>query len=261
MDSIIQQYAYLIGTLVLAVIFISIYLWRKDLRKVMLYSGLAYVVLLTIGYVLLFYLSVTHNSPRSITPGYWAPPTLFDLGRKTSGYAVEDLLFIFFNGGIAAALYEIIFSIKVSKRRDNKLRKSYAIWFVLLAGLLVFKFTSLNAIYVLIAMQFAGAMGVFLQRRDLLLHSLAGGLLFLIFYSSMFLVFNLLFPNFIDNYYQLQRTSGAWFLGVPIEEYLYALSFGMLWAPLYEYEHKIKDKKLRKSGSGIFSFATAASRR
>lgn len=248
MDSLIQTYAYLIGTLVLAVIFGVVYILRNDLRKIMIYSGLAYVVLLTLGYLFLFYISVTHNSPRSITPGYWAPPTLFDLGRRTNGYAIEDLMFIFFNGGIAAALYEIVFNTKVKKRPFKKVKRHYAIWLALLAGFIVYEFTSLNAIYVLIAVQLFGALGLIVQRRDLIVHSAAGGLLFLIFYGLLFLIFNLLFPTFIHNYYHLERTSGVWFLGIPIEEYLYAISFGMLWAPLYEYEHDVKDKKSRSLG-------------
>lgn len=261
MPDIIQQYAYFVGTLVLAAIFGAIYMRRKDLRKIMIYSGSAYVVLLTFGYIFLFYLSATHNSPRSITPGYWAPPTLFDLGRKTSGYSLEDLFFIFFNGGIAAALYELVFNMKVQKRSDKRLKKNYALWAALAAGFLVFKFTSLNAIYVLVAVQLFGALALIWQRRDLIIHSLAGGLLFMIFYGCLFLIFNLLFPAFLDNYYHLERTSGIWFLGIPIEEFEYAISFGMLWAPLYEYEFKLTDSKRKSLKLRRLALVAGATRR
>lgn len=239
------RYAYLVGTLVLAIAFVSIFLIRRDLRKTMVYSGLFYVVVLACAFfILLLFLSST-GSPRSITPGYWTPPTLFNLGQKTGGLAIEDLLFMFFNGGVAAALYELVFSQKVSSKSDKRLKKGYAMAAGLLAAYIVFAFTPLNAIYILISFQLFGALALIWQRRDLLVHSLAGGLLFVVFYGVLFLIFNLLFPTFIGNYYHLQNTSHVWFLGIPLEEYLYGLSFGMLWAPLYEYEFRVRDAKIR----------------
>ncbi len=250
------NYAYFLGTLVLACAFSLIFFARKDLRRSMIFSGLFYVIILTLAHVVLSTLLYSSSSPRSITPGYWAPPTLFDLGQKTGGLAIEDVLFMFFNGGIAAALYEIIFTKKFSRRRGKKLNRWYAILAGVLGAYLVLELTSLNAIYILISFQFFGALALIWQRRDLLIHSLLGGFLFLVFYFVLFIIFNLLFPSFIDNFYHLQRTSHIWLLGIPLEEYLYGFSFGMLWAPLYEYEFNMKDsafitKKTSRNSRGL----------
>ena len=231
-------HAYLLGTVGLAVVFGLLCLIRRDLRRVMVYSGLLYLVY---GFVLFLFIKLlAHYPARTITPGYWGPPSLFGLNSKTGGYGIEDAVFSFFAGAIAAGLYELIFDFKVSKRTNKKLKKGHALLFALVAGSLLFASTPFNAIYFFIFVQFFGAAAIVWQRRDLILHAFAGGILFMFLYGVLFLIFKHLFPAFIDSYYHLEKTSHVWALGIPIEEYLYALSLGMMWAPIYEYENKIK---------------------
>ncbi|HET7529238.1 MAG TPA: lycopene cyclase domain-containing protein, partial [Candidatus Saccharimonadales bacterium] len=147
-----------------------------------------------------------------------------------------------FAPAIIAGIYELIFNIKVNTKIDRKLKKGHAILIGFIVGSFTFAFTPLNAMYFLIFFQFCGAAAIVWQRRDLLVHSIAGGVLFLILYGVLFAVFNLLYPSFISNYDHLHRTTHILFLGVPLEEYMYALSMGLMWAPLYEYEHRVKDR-------------------
>ncbi|HET7529037.1 MAG TPA: hypothetical protein VFJ84_02300, partial [Candidatus Saccharimonadales bacterium] len=72
-----ETYAYLTGTVVLGVIFSLLFITRRDLRKVMVYSGLLYVVFMSLCFVWLKVLS--HDPAKSVSPGYWTPPSLFDL--------------------------------------------------------------------------------------------------------------------------------------------------------------------------------------
>ena len=58
----------------------------------------------------------------------------------------------------------------------------------------------------------------------------------------MFILFKQIFPNFLADIYNLQLTSNIILWGIPLEEYLYSLTFGMIWAPLYEYEHRYEDR-------------------
>src|SRR5579871_5412607 len=99
------MYEYLFGVFILTCIWIVLYLIRKDLRKAMIWSGLFYIFWTLVGFIL--YRLFAFSPERSITPGYWAPPTLFNLGQKTGGLAIEDILFMFFVGGIATAIYEL----------------------------------------------------------------------------------------------------------------------------------------------------------
>src|SRR5437868_803647 len=106
------MYAYLFGTICLALIFIFLCLVRRDLRQAMIYSGLLY---LSYGFVMFLVIKLLAADPtKTINPGYWTPPSLFDLSARTGGYGIEDGLFSFCFGGIAAGLFELIFKFKIS---------------------------------------------------------------------------------------------------------------------------------------------------
>lgn len=230
--------AYLVGTGIMGTVWLALFLLRKDLRKTMLWSGIFYISFLTIGFI--GYRLVFDDPVRSITPGYWEPPTLFDLGQLTRGYGIEDALFMFFAGGTAASLFEVCFRKRLSEERIKSSVKRYALLIGVLAAGLFHMLVYLNDIYLLIAFNFVGALVVLWQRRDLALNIFWGGGLFVLAYALQFLLFNALYPDFIDNYYNLHATSGVMLLGIPLEEYLYAFSFGLLWAPLYKYLKQLK---------------------
>lgn len=134
-----MEYEYLVAVCILALIWTPIFVLRRDLRKPMIWSGLFYLLILTVGF---FAHSLITNDPlRSITPGYWAPKTLFDLGAKTGGYAIEDMLFMFFVGGIASALYEFFFSKRIVMRRSKAFQKGHALWAAIFGMLLFTSFS------------------------------------------------------------------------------------------------------------------------
>ena len=60
-----------------------------------------------------------------------------------------------------------------------------------------------------------------------------GGLSFSLVYTIVLLVVGLVCPNFYEHR-NLDVLSNRWFLSAPVEEYLFAFTFGVLWAPLYE---------------------------
>jgi hypothetical protein len=238
-------HAYLIGILGLGVIFSMLCRIRKDLRKAMLYGGTLYL-----GYGFIMFLAIrllASDSAKMINPGYWTPPSLFGINTRSGGYGIEDALFSFFAAGIAVGLYDTIFNLKISKRTNGKLKKGHTLLFALLVGSAVLLLSPLNAIYFFISLQFFGAVAIVWQRRDLLLHALVGGTIFMLLYVLFYAIFLSLFPHFLD-YYHLERTSHISLLRVPLEEFLYGLSLGMMWAPIYEYEFRLKDSKRRSLG-------------
>jgi len=207
----------------------------------MVWSGVFYIILLSIGFVA--YRLLAHDVTRSITPGYWAPPTLFNLGQITHGYGIEDALFMFFGGGIASVLYEFITRKKLGESGLPKPKKRVALGIGILGALIFHALFYLNDMYVLIAFNLFGAMALLWFRRDLLAHSLISGVAFMVVYILAFMLFNSVFPDFINQYYNLLATSGLSPLGVPLEEYLYGITFGMLWGPLYAFAHGLKASK------------------
>jgi hypothetical protein len=42
-------------------------------------------------------------------------------------------------------------------------------------------------------------------------------------------------PDYIDEVWNMERLSGIVVLRIPLEEYLFAFSFGMYWAGVYEH--------------------------
>ena len=251
-----KMHAYLIGALGLGIIFTLLCFVRKDLRRVMIYSGLLY---LAYGFIMFLAIKLLSSNPvKTVTPGYWGPPSLFSLNNKTGGYGIEDALFSFFAGGIAASLYEVVFKLKVSSKTNNRLKRGHVLAFALIVSSVIYALTPLNAIYFFIFLQLFGALAIVWQRKDLLLHSLAGGIIFMLFYAVVFAIFNFLFPHFIGDYYHLSRTSHILIGRVPLEEYLYAFTLGMMWAPIYEYEFRVKDSSYRRRTSGFRRFSLAA---
>lgn len=252
-------YAYLVGVIGLGIVFSLLCLVRKDLRRAMLYSGLFYLLFMSAVFVLLKMLS--SDPGKAITPGYWSPPSILDLNRKTGGLGIEDAMYMFFVGAIAAGLYEIIFNFKIAKTSQAKLKKGHAIFVSLLISVVLFVFTPMNTVDFFIIFQLLGAIIIIWQRRDLLPNSLLGGAFFMFLYGLLFVIFKLLFPSFLSSFYNLERTSHVWFLGIPLEEFLYAFSLGMMWAPIYEYEHQVKDRRRRWSGLRRVSLAAGGAKR
>ncbi len=104
------------------------------------------------------------------------------------------------------------------------------IFFVILAV-----FTTLNHIYCGIISLFLGAVATLYCRPDLKTKIWIGGLLFLAIYTVYFGTLLLVYPDYVDNYWNLSGITGIKFLGIPIEELLFAITFGMYWSGLYEH--------------------------
>lgn len=235
------MFAYLIGTGLLGIVWLILFLRRKDLRHAMIWSAMFYIVMLSIGFLLLYLVNL--DPSMRINPGYWTPPTLFDLNNKTGGYSIEDALFMFFMAGIAAAVYEEVTNRRILKKVDRRLKKRHALWIGLLGSVIVCSIFNLNAMYLLIFFNLFGGMAIIYQRPDLLKQAVLSAVLLVAIYWVLFSIYNILFADFIAKYDHLEHTTKLIILGIPLEEYLYAFTFGFIWAPLYEYEHQVRDRR------------------
>lgn len=180
-------------------------------------------------------------------PEYWNPPSLFDLATKT-GFDIESLIFCFAIGGIGAVLYGVVFKIKhekMSKREMYSKRHRFHM-LALTSPILVFLplqfFTELNPIYVASIAMFIGGVAAILCRPDLKKKIWIGGLSFLVLYFVFFFLFNLVYPGLVQEVWNLSAISGILILGVPLEELMFALTFGMMWSSVYEHVmwHEVK---------------------
>ncbi len=172
-------------------------------------------------------------------PEYWLPPSLFDLAKNT-GFDIESLIFCFGIGGIAAVFYNVLTGkstteVAQCQRRDSLHRHHYK---ALAAPFVVFPvlwFFPWNPIYPAIFSMFVGVIATFLCRPDLKRKSWVGGALFLVYYAIFLAGLEWSAPGYIDRVWNLAALSGVSIGFMPLEELLFAISFGMYWSGVYEH--------------------------
>lgn len=224
-----EQFAYLIGTLILGAVWAVIFLWRKDLRREMVF-----ISVITLPFAFTEFLFV---------PEYWQPPSLFDLINRI-GFGIEDLLFAFFAGGLAAVVFEFF-----KKEKLKKYLFDYELHLVPYF-LVTFLFIGLEfivpekTIYNLTIALFLAAFLIAYRRPDLIRQIVYGGIFFGLLYFGLFVVFNNLFPEFVTNYYIHKNIWPIKILNVPLEEIVFAIGLGTSWSVLYEYMKGYKTKKI-----------------
>lgn len=172
-------------------------------------------------------------------PEYWNPPSLFELARRT-GFDIESFIFAFALGGVAAVLYNVLTGRAMTpvddRERGHPRHRIHRI--ALLTTFVAFPilyFLPWNVIYASIAAILVGTVAGLLCRPDLLRKTWIGGLLFLGFYTVFLLGLKWSAPGYVEAVWNLPALSGGLVYGLPLEELLFALAFGMYWAAFYEH--------------------------
>jgi len=172
-------------------------------------------------------------------PEYWSPPSLFDLAINT-GFDIESLIFCFGIGGLAAVLYNIITQRvpqKIPKEEKYKpLHRHH--YKALLTPFISFPILYLfpwNPIYPAILAMIMGTIANILCRPDLKNKTWIGGLLFLVYYAIFLTGLELSAPDYIERVWNTQALTGYNIFFMPLEELLFAISFGMYWSGVYEH--------------------------
>jgi len=222
------DFAYLIGSLSLLLIWVIIWLFLKsrESRAEMVKASLA--------------TSLLGFTEPIFVPAYWNPPTLFDLAAKTR-FDLESLIFAFAVGGLAVSAYELVWTgrhERISQKDMQQARHRFHRWALLAAPasfLILFLATSLNPIYSTVISFLIGAAATFYCRPDLIRKMVSSGIIFLVLYFIFFLVFNLLFPGYTEKIWNLKSISGILVFKVPLEELLFAFSLGLMWSSVYEH--------------------------
>jgi hypothetical protein len=173
-------------------------------------------------------------------PEYWMPPSLFNLAEKT-GFDIESILFAFGVGGLAVVLYEMFFKArheKLNTEEMNHSRHRYHLWALLSAPIIFFIlviFTDLNPIYSTFVALIGGGLFTWYCRPDLKKKMLVSAVIFTVFYFIYFLTLELAFPGYVLQVWNMSAISGILIVGIPLEELMFAFSFGFLWSSVYEH--------------------------
>jgi hypothetical protein len=170
---------------------------------------------------------------------YWSPPSLFDLALRT-GFDIESLIFCFGIGGVGAVLYDVVTGsvhrpLPLHERHSGRHRYHTAALATPLVLFPLLYFFPWNPIYPAILAMTGGASATFLCRPDLLKKTWVGGLLFLVYYSILLAGLEWTAPGYIERVWNLDALSGIFVLHLPLEELLFALTFGFYWSSVYEH--------------------------
>jgi len=226
---------WLVFSLILFGIWLIIFLFRKNLKKEMFL-------------VSLFTMPFGLTEPLFV-PEYWNPPSLFNLAA-TTGFDIESLIFTFAIGGIGSVLYGVFFKTKQTNMNRHEMhskRHRYhllALFSPIIIFLILWLLTDLNPIYSASMAMIIGGVATILCRPDLKKEILIGGILFLLLYFVFFFFFILVYPYAVANFWNLSAISGILILGIPLEELMFAFTYGLMWSSAYEHVlwHKSKNR-------------------
>lgn len=223
-----MQYIWLIWSLILIAIWLVIYLSlgsskeKKEMLVVSLWTSL---------------LGLTEPL---FVPAYWSPPSLFNLALRT-GFDIESLIFSFGIGGIAVILYQRIFRSRemiMSAKEHNSSRHKFHTWALLSAPailIVLLAATNLNPLHSAIIAMVIGGLATWYCRPDLKKKMITSAFLFLALYFLYFLTLIAISPSYVEKVWNLKAITGILIVGIPLEELLFALSFGFIWSSIYEH--------------------------
>jgi ABC-type multidrug transport system fused ATPase/permease subunit len=223
-----MQYTWFLWSILLIIVWIVVYfsLSARDKKREMFMVSL--------------WTSLLGLTEPLFVPEYWSPPSLFDLAQKT-GFDIESLIFSFGIGGLAVVLYERIFktrhqAMNAPERRSRHHR--YHFWAIASAPVIfviLLIVTSLNPIYSAAIAMTAGGVATWYCRPDLKNKMMASALIFLGLYLMYFLTLIAMFPGYVEQVWNLKVISGILVIGVPLEELIFAATFGFMWSSIHEH--------------------------
>ncbi len=230
---IIFQYAYAVLVVPFAVAWVLIFIFSKNTRKEQLIMS---ILLIPVGPI----------SELIYFQDYWTPGSIFSFSIGPVLILIEDILFLFFIGGIGGVIYEALVG-----RRARKIKKSphYLISVPIVIAVVVIVslglwFLGVNSIFSTSLGFIAGALLVVSQRKDLFINSLLSGLgVMAIMFVSYFILF-----SFVTNSEEILQQGWLIYgtrldmriLGLPLTEMFWGFSWGLLVGPIYEFARKLQ---------------------
>lgn len=219
-----MTYNFLVLSVLCCIPGLVFFVLRKDLRPVIVFMAL---VSIPFGFTeSLFY------------PEYWEPVFLWDLADKI-GFGLEDILFVSGLGALTSTIYAVVFRKKFSSVvfTNHKSSLFYAGIVLCVTGVLVFAAVLLHIpmIYGSVVIMLLMSAALLAFRRDLILPSLAGGVLTCAVYTFICIIFSVLFKDVFFLVWHGEKFSNIFIAGVLLEEYLYSFAAGVAGTMFYPF--------------------------
>lgn len=214
------QYTYLIASFPLILVWISLYMLRKDTREEMFFMSMLAGVLNPIMAWLLW------------NGDWWSPLTI-----TATKVGIEDFILGFTAGGIAAVLYEEIFKKYFHTRRGRPHNLGFIIFSLsILAGIIslfyVFNLSSFWATFITLTL--AGII-LMVLRLDLFKDAITSAVLMVVACLPFYIVATVISPEWVTNTYAIGNLSGYKLYNIPVEEFIFFFQLGFIVGPAYEY--------------------------
>ena len=225
------EYIYLVGSLITFAIWTLLYFIRRDLRKEMLVMGSIFGVLGIIMEAFIY------------TKDWWKPATI-----TGTLIGVEDFLFGFGVGGIAAIVYEDLFKRIISRKKTDHPHTKQLIIIIIVSIIifnLMFYILRYNSFLSGLTATLVGTMVIWTIRKDLIIDSIVAGTTLTLFSFVGFAILNILDSRFVYEWWFLDKLSGIIILGVPLEDIIWFFTTGLFIGPIYELWQGGRFKKLK----------------
>jgi len=223
------QYTYLLMTLMFLVIWLVLFLLRKDFRSEMLKISIIFAIAGPLSEIV--YLR-----------DWWRPVTI-----TGTAVGIEPAIVGFGIAGVASVLYKFVFNEKYKSERgkkSNKTERMRLAWILVLFAVVFFGGTyllNISSLYITILAFGLPALVIYFRRRDLIVTSLVSGFLLLIVASLVYSILSVVTPGWIEAFYLFYNTPKIILFNVPIDDIVWYFMAGAFIGPLYEYW---KGKKL-----------------
>ena len=216
------QYTYFLIGIGFAVIWLAIFLFRKDTRKEVLIMSIIFGIL---GPV----------SNSLFIKDWWQPLTIDGTGI---GF-IESLFVGFVIGGVVGVIYEIIFK-KIDGVGVIPSRKEHLLFFLMAPLSLAiffggFYLLGLNSFIASCLALFIPAAVILIRRRDLLPSAFLTGIITVILAILVYNFVNLLTPNWVEKFWYFRNVPHLIILNLPIDDVVHYFLLGLFGGPLYEY--------------------------
>lgn len=209
---------YLIGSGVVALVWLIFYFLRADLRKKMMLSSIVG------GFFGGF-------SEAFFVPSYWDPRFfIFKIPVPYFHLDLDSFIFSFFLAGMASVPYQVLFNRPLFDTHRVPAKIIYVAVLIFFSHLLI---PQVNVIYFSIGCMVVGGGTCFLLDKNLGIPFLINALLVFTFFTFSYLIFWQLFSPLAASY-NYPALSGIHLLGIPIEELSFYFAVGSFWCFPYE---------------------------
>ncbi|MDF3818527.1 lycopene cyclase domain-containing protein [Leptospira sp. 96542] len=170
-------------------------------------------------------------------PSYWEPKFLWNLVNKI-GFGIEDILFVIGLSAFCSTSYAVFNQKFLTKIQNNHLNPKLTLTMILISLLFfIFIVTKLNLhlIYGAPLFMLIVSLYIFWQRNDLFIVGILGSIYSIVVYSSLCYILLIIYPNFFDFTWHLDKFSNIKILKIPAEELLYAGTSGCIASIFYPF--------------------------